>query len=38
VEAAALEEWVDEVARAHGYAVSGHTLEISGTCARCERG
>jgi Fur family ferric uptake transcriptional regulator len=35
VEAPALERWVRQVADRHGYRVDGHTLEISGRCARC---
>jgi Fur family transcriptional regulator, ferric uptake regulator len=37
VEAPELEEWVARVARSHGYAVAGHTLEVSGMCRRCRR-
>lgn len=32
-----LERWVTRVAAAHGYAATGHTLEITGTCGPCAR-
>jgi Fur family ferric uptake transcriptional regulator len=35
VEAPAIEHWVAEVARTHGYVVSSHTLEVTGTCSTC---
>ena len=35
VEAPALERWMRQVADKHGYRIDEHTLEISGTCARC---
>lgn len=37
VEAPELEQWVARVASTHGYTVSGHTLEVAGTCRRCRR-
>ena len=37
VEAPELEQWVADLATAHGYLVDGHTLEVSGTCSRCAR-
>jgi Fur family ferric uptake transcriptional regulator len=38
VEAPAIERWVADVARAHGYVVASHTLEVAGTCRRCAVG
>ena len=38
VAAPALEAWVADVARDNDYAVTSHTLEISGTCRQCRRG
>jgi Fur family ferric uptake transcriptional regulator len=35
VEAPTLETWVEQTARAHGYTVAGHTLEVTGTCPDC---
>lgn len=35
VEAPSIERWVAQVARDNGYAVTSHTLEISGTCRSC---
>ena len=35
VEAPAIERWVAEVARANGYVVTSHTLEVTGTCRPC---
>ena len=29
--------WLDDVAAAHGFTVSAHTIELSGTCADCSR-
>jgi Fur family ferric uptake transcriptional regulator len=37
VEAPAIEQWVADVARQHGYRVTSHTLEVTGTCAQCAR-
>lgn len=37
VTAAAVERWVGDVARRHGYRVDEHVLEITGTCRRCRR-
>ena len=33
-----LERWVAQIAREHDYHVSGHTLEITGTCRACSGG
>lgn len=35
VEAPSLEDWVDQVARRHGFSNPSHTLEVTGTCAGC---
>jgi Fur family ferric uptake transcriptional regulator len=35
VEAPAIERWVADVARANGYVVTSHTLEVTGTCRSC---
>lgn len=35
VQAPALERWVADVSRRHGYRVEDHTLEISGLCSSC---
>lgn len=35
IEAPGLERWIAGTARAHGYAVERHTLEVVGMCARC---
>lgn len=32
-----VEHWVTEVARAHGFAVTGHRADIFGVCAPCRR-
>jgi len=37
VEGPTVERWTRAVAVAHGYADVSHTLEIFGTCARCNR-
>ena len=37
VEAPALERWVAQVAKSHGFRVEAHTLEVTGTCPRCTR-
>ena len=35
IEAPAIESWVADVARSHGYVVASHTLEVAGTCRSC---
>ena len=35
VESPDVERWVSEVARTHGYTVTEHTLDVTGTCLRC---
>ena len=35
VESPEIERWVADVARAHGYEVASHTLEVTGTCRAC---
>ena len=35
VEAPELEHWVATVANHHGYTVTAHTLEVTGTCRAC---
>ena len=30
-----LTPWLDDLAAEHGFTVSGHTVEVSGTCAAC---
>jgi Fur family ferric uptake transcriptional regulator len=35
IEAPALEQWVADVAATHGYTVTAHTLEVTGTCRAC---
>jgi len=37
VEAPAIEQWVADIARQHGYRVDAHTLEVTGTCRSCAR-
>lgn len=34
--AAEVESWVDGVARAHGFQVTGHRADIFGVCAACQ--
>jgi Fur family ferric uptake transcriptional regulator len=35
LEAPTLERWLADVARTHGYDVTGHTIDVTGTCPRC---
>ncbi len=35
VEGRAVESWAERVAREHGFVDVDHTVEVSGTCARC---
>jgi Fur family ferric uptake transcriptional regulator len=35
VEGRAVETWAERVAREHGFVDVEHTVEVSGTCARC---
>lgn len=35
VEAPALERWLADIVRTHGYEVHGHTLDVTGLCPRC---
>ena len=35
IEAPEIEQWVADVARSHGYVVTSHTLEVTGTCRAC---
>jgi Fur family transcriptional regulator, ferric uptake regulator len=30
-----LDEWLDGLAATHGFTVSGHTVEVTGTCGDC---
>lgn len=32
-----LEPWLDRLAGAHGFAVTGHAVEVTGICADCRR-
>jgi Fur family transcriptional regulator, ferric uptake regulator len=32
-----LEPWLDRLAGAHGFAVTGHAVEVTGICAGCRR-
>ena len=32
-----LSPWLDDVAATHGFTVSAHTIELSGTCSDCSR-
>ncbi len=36
LQAPATESWVREVARRHGFRPTGHVVEISGVCPRCQ--
>lgn len=36
IEADDVERWVSEVARRHGYEVTGHRADIFGICAQCQ--
>jgi Fur family ferric uptake transcriptional regulator len=38
IDAAEVEAWVEGVARAHGFAVTGHRADIFGVCSACQSG
>lgn len=36
IEADRVEKWADEVAKAHGFSVPTHTIDIFGVCSACQ--
>lgn len=38
LQAAATERWVHDVARKHGFLPTGHVVEVTGVCPRCQQG
>lgn len=32
-----LDDWLERLGDAHGFTVSAHTVEVTGTCAECQR-
>jgi Fur family ferric uptake transcriptional regulator len=36
LEGCEVDEWLGKAARAHGFAPTGHTLEVTGLCAACQ--
>jgi Fur family ferric uptake transcriptional regulator len=37
IEANRVENWADEVAKEHGFANPSHTIDIFGTCLKCQK-
>jgi Fur family ferric uptake transcriptional regulator len=31
------EDWLRKIAKAHGFTMSSHTVEVFGLCAECQR-
>ena len=37
IEAEKVESWADQVAKSHGFSSPSHTIDIFGTCGRCQK-